>query len=780
MEDSLISPSIPVLSFDHANKKIFNKLMIKADYNIPDVIIKELAHLYENPNDATEVAFSVLGNVDAGKSSLSACLTERILDNGNGSSRLRILRHEHERISGRSSTITSTSLEFTNNHLLAFIEGRIHDEIDVKKNIKKYQDDGDKIIKSISGRDLCGHARYYRTTVHGVAGSYPDFGIVAINPARGVCPETIEHITLLTIHNIPIIIVITKIDQSIKHIYEETEKQIAKCLKNYKKREKFLNRITDYQKFKDGQVIFMQIRTKFYDTTIIDQIISKDLDDSLPTDVDEQVKKRNKIQTLYHYNDEFMIQLRKDHISLTMIEFKQKYELTDLGYDNLVDYINYNANRMVYIEQIVSNINELSIPLKTTIDSDIKDKDEEKENQHTKQLIVPVIGMSNVDGYNLDTLRDAIMMIRARDVWNNDKNAIVKMLTKKRVTSELSVPHSLPDDIVDTEETSALFLIERKFFPVGVGLVVSGINRGSVITKKDKLWIGPINKMFVEVKVKSIHNDASQFMDNLDHHHRGSLNITAPVIGKEVMTNLIREGSVLLSNPAMVKRIAFHFKAKVHILKANQLTSTFRMGSCPHIDIGNIRQSVRIVAIHDPLSSSADQSKKIVKDESGKQPSEISTESISSVSKKTPTEDMTEENKDIKDDKDDKDDKNPSDAVDKDDDKDDKDDKEDRRSKRISRKHRKIMGDVDNISISPGETKEVTFKFCMRPEFLTIGDSFDLRFGVIYGVGVVTSILPIKEDPDGHPDPIKIKKRYVNSGANVLKTKKRHTRPSDM
>lgn len=56
---------------------------------------------------------AVVGNVDAGKSTLLGVLTHGELDNGRGLARLRLLRHKHEAESGRTSSVAHDILGFS-------------------------------------------------------------------------------------------------------------------------------------------------------------------------------------------------------------------------------------------------------------------------------------------------------------------------------------------------------------------------------------------------------------------------------------------------------------------------------------------------------------------------------------------------------------------------------------------------------------------------------------------------------------------------------------------
>jgi GTPase len=47
----------------------------------------------------------------------------------------------------------------------------------------------------------------------------------------------------------------------------------------------------------------------------------------------------------------------------------------------------------------------------------------------------------------------------------------------------------------------------------GIGMVLSGTNKGSPIKLKQKMFLGPFNGQFKEVQVRSIHNSLKQNVD---------------------------------------------------------------------------------------------------------------------------------------------------------------------------------------------------------------------------------------------------------------------------
>jgi len=175
-----------------------------------------------------ECTIAVCGPVDAGKSSLIGVLTYGELDDGRGYTRNKVLIHPHERETGRTSHITYNPLVY------------------YKKNdnsVSLYAPKDDKILKDIKIRtkttwdtkvtsflDLAGHAKYLKTTMFGVTGMFPDYGIVVIGANTEITKLTREHLGILLYLNIPFIITITKIDLTPKDIYQNLCNQLKKLL----------------------------------------------------------------------------------------------------------------------------------------------------------------------------------------------------------------------------------------------------------------------------------------------------------------------------------------------------------------------------------------------------------------------------------------------------------------------------------------------------------------------------------------------------------------------
>ena len=127
-----------------------------------DLNVVPLTELNMNPNKFkyTELVIDIVGNVDSGKSSLCGILShpqinqfinknpnkeninkESILDDGNGSARSRIVKLQHEKSSGRTSSITYYPIVFN---------------------------EYNQIPKIVSLVDLAGHEQYLKTTIKGI------------------------------------------------------------------------------------------------------------------------------------------------------------------------------------------------------------------------------------------------------------------------------------------------------------------------------------------------------------------------------------------------------------------------------------------------------------------------------------------------------------------------------------------------------------------------------------------------------------------------------------
>ena len=166
-----------------------------------------------------EIRIAVLGNVDSGKSTLIGVLTKNIMDNGKGLARENIIRHRHEKETGRTST-SSHYFYKTKKSYITFI-------------------------------DLAGHEKYLKTTLRGVTGSFIDYTIIVIGSNMGISKMTKEHLGIAITLEKPILIILTKVDICPKHILKETKDKINKILKKNNKMKWDIKNENDLEKMYD-------------------------------------------------------------------------------------------------------------------------------------------------------------------------------------------------------------------------------------------------------------------------------------------------------------------------------------------------------------------------------------------------------------------------------------------------------------------------------------------------------------------------------------------------
>jgi GTPase len=140
-------------------------------------------------------------------------------DDGRGYARSKIFIHQHEKESGRTSTITKETMK-----------------------------DENKVIEFI---DLAGHEKYFRTTIRGICNNCVDYVLLLINGNMGTLTRmTLEHIYLVLALRIPLTILITKTDMAPENVMKETIENIKRLLK----RNQFFSHILTEEKDLDQNI----------------------------------------------------------------------------------------------------------------------------------------------------------------------------------------------------------------------------------------------------------------------------------------------------------------------------------------------------------------------------------------------------------------------------------------------------------------------------------------------------------------------------------------------
>uniref|UniRef100_A0A671SCY9 GTP-binding protein 1 n=1 Tax=Sinocyclocheilus anshuiensis TaxID=1608454 RepID=A0A671SCY9_9TELE len=175
--------------------------------------------------DFLEVRVAVVGNVDAGKSTLLGVLTHGELDNGRGFARQKLFRHKHEMESGRTSSVGNDILGFDQ-------EGQVVNKPDSHGGSLDWTKICERSSKVITFIDLAGHEKYLKTTIFGMTGHLPDFCMLMVGSNAGIIGMTKEHLGLALALNVPVFVVVTKIDMCPANILQETLKLLQRLLKS--------------------------------------------------------------------------------------------------------------------------------------------------------------------------------------------------------------------------------------------------------------------------------------------------------------------------------------------------------------------------------------------------------------------------------------------------------------------------------------------------------------------------------------------------------------------
>ncbi|KAF7731816.1 hypothetical protein EC973_008331 [Apophysomyces ossiformis] len=174
--------------------------------------------------DMLEVRVAVVGNVDAGKSTLLGVLTKGILDDGRGKARVNLFRHKHEIESGRTSSVGADILGYDSKS-----QPVLHPARGRKLTWEEVCAQAAKVLSFV---DLAGHEKYLKTTVFGMTGSSPEFVILLVGANSGLVGMTREHLGIAVSLNIPVIVVVTKIDHCPPNVLNDTIKDLTRILKS--------------------------------------------------------------------------------------------------------------------------------------------------------------------------------------------------------------------------------------------------------------------------------------------------------------------------------------------------------------------------------------------------------------------------------------------------------------------------------------------------------------------------------------------------------------------
>lgn len=191
----------------------------------------------------SQLRVTLTGPTTSGKSSLLGTLSTGTLDNGRGKSRLSLLKHRHEMVSGVTSSIAQELVGYKNGTILNFSQPDIESWVDIHDQAQ----DGRLLFVSDSG----GHPRYRRTVLRGLMNWAPHWSILCIaaddseqsSCAYGLASHesnSVElpavdlvkaHLALSLKLDVPMAIVVTKMDVASKVGLQKTLVKVLSAIK---------------------------------------------------------------------------------------------------------------------------------------------------------------------------------------------------------------------------------------------------------------------------------------------------------------------------------------------------------------------------------------------------------------------------------------------------------------------------------------------------------------------------------------------------------------------
>lgn len=201
-----------------------------------------------------QLRVTLTGPTTSGKSSLLGTLSTGTLDNGRGKSRLSLLKHRHEVVSGVTSSIAQEIIGYKDHNIMNFSQVNIESWTDIHDR----SEDGRLAFVLDSG----GHPRYRRTVLRGLMNWAPHWSILCIaaddadamstgngstNGSQDSVNDPAPYVDLVSAHltlslklDVPMAVVITKLDLASKAGLQKTVGKVLTAIKEAKRLPKII------------------------------------------------------------------------------------------------------------------------------------------------------------------------------------------------------------------------------------------------------------------------------------------------------------------------------------------------------------------------------------------------------------------------------------------------------------------------------------------------------------------------------------------------------------
>ena len=187
----------------------------------------------ENFINKIEVTIGVLGEQGTGKTTLIGVLINGMLDNGKGSARMTVFRHQHEIRTGKTSSFSHKILGFDEKGELTNYGDLLRPSLSQIVN---------KSTKLINFYDMAGSPKNFnRTTISALSNEYLDYLLFVISANEPITKITENLLRFIYNVDLSVITIISKIDLI-------SDEELAKVVKKYKETIQKLNEKLNKQK----------------------------------------------------------------------------------------------------------------------------------------------------------------------------------------------------------------------------------------------------------------------------------------------------------------------------------------------------------------------------------------------------------------------------------------------------------------------------------------------------------------------------------------------------
>lgn len=597
----------------------------------------------------TTTAVAISGSADSGKSSFIGVIISGKLDDGNGLARKFVAKHQHEINRGKTSDITTKILDIPDkNQALTIIDlcGQADYFATTTFGLSGYFPDYAVLIVSANNGVLPMTIQHLRVLV---SLSIP---IIVVITRIDIAPPEIYQKTLADVKKMIISMCgkMVKVE-FMNDPYNETE---DKNTDEYKKdiKEKIISKVIEdngISKQITYPVISISNKTGYYIDVMKD--VMKDLPiRDLWVTVNEKYIAENKIVKFFKQNitqrlhDNFVYQFVTNIIDYTEIhsiikeimKLKIKLEKEKKDKPNLLGaFSNYIAFIFQTNDQRTQNMISEYCVRESVVLTEMQNKiiydfileNSTEDDKEIKNYLLNILleKILKTDNLNNNMMTQVYKYVLNTFTQNNDINKIltklydvlvknnygidIKKMEIKQISSQTEIMNVLQQssfaDIMKNADTTigkfifqeyqkidgSVFYIDNCYNPPGIGLVITGINRGENIVLNEDMLIGPVGKDFVKFKVKSMHNNNRENIEKLADHNRGTIAISCAKRG-EIRRNQIRKGMVAMSSPLMNRYVCFRFKAAITVFSKSL---TVKTNYTPVIHIGTVRQPARII-----------------------------------------------------------------------------------------------------------------------------------------------------------------------------------------